>query len=297
MTLTSSDGRAVRAPQERGRAGGIAMVLAASVSNQAGAAAGALAFPAIGPVGVVAVRQLVAATVLTAVARPRLRGLSRDQWIPILGLAIVFSAMNLCLYAAVERIGLGLAVTLEFLGPLAVAIAASRRIIDMVCAALAGIGVVVLTQPGPTSDPLGIGLALTAAAAWAAYILLNRTIGQRVPGIRGTAAASLLTGAVWMPVAIVWFTVHVPSVSAIALAVVCGVFASVIPYATDLLALRRIPATTFGTLTSLNPVWAALVGWVVLGQTLTLTAWLGLGIIVASNAIVSVRGVRARPAR
>ena len=182
-----------------GRAGGIGMVLAASASNQTGAALGALAFPSIGAVGVVAVRQLVTAVVLAIVARPRLTVLRREQWMPVIGLAISFSIMNLCLYAAVDRIGLGLAVTLEFLGPLAVAIAGSRRRIDLACALLAAVGVVVLTRPGPTTDVWGIGLALTAAAAWGAYILLNRAVGRRLPGIQGTAVASLLTGvALWV---------------------------------------------------------------------------------------------------
>jgi inner membrane transporter RhtA len=112
------------------RAAGIAMMLASSASNQTGAALGALAFPAVGPVGVVAVRQLVTALVLVPAVRPRFRGLRRDQWLPVLGLTAVFSVMNLSLYAAVDRIGLGPAVTIEFLGPLTVAIVASRRVAD-----------------------------------------------------------------------------------------------------------------------------------------------------------------------
>lgn len=291
---TSTAPTTADAPQ---RASGVAMVLAASVSNQAGAAVGALAFPTIGPVGVVAVRQIVAAIVLTASVRPRLRGLRRGQWMPIIGLAVVFSVMNVCLYSAVERIGLGLAVTLEFLGPLAVAIIASRRVIDIACAVAAGLGVVILTELGPTTDVPGILLALTAAAAWAAYILLNRTVGRRLPGIHGAAAASLLTGIAWTPVAALWFAAHPPTPLALALAATCAVLASVIPYVIDLVALRRIPAALFGTLTSINPVWAALAGWVFLGQVLTVQAWLGLGLIVAANTLVSVRGARLRPTR
>lgn len=294
--LTEASEQAV-APDSRGRARGVGMVLAASASNQTGAAIGALAFPVIGPVGVVAVRQIVAGVVLTAAVRPRLRGLRREQWMPIIGLAVVFSVMNLCLYAAVERVGLGLAVTLEFLGPLAVAIIASRRAIDVVCAGIAGIGVVVLTRPGPSTDLLGIGLALTAAAAWAGYILLNRTVGRRVPGIQGTATASLLTGLAWAPVAAVWFVVHPPTPLALTFAAACAVLASVVPYVIDLLALRRIPAALFGTLTSVNPVWAALAGWALLGQTLSVQAWSGLGLIVLANAVVSLHGVRLRPSR
>lgn len=274
----------------RQRGAGVLMMLASSASNQTGAALGALAFPAIGPVGVVAVRQLVTAAVLTPIVRPRFRGLPKELWWPILGLAVVFSVMNLSLYAAIDRVGLGLAVTLEFLGPLAVAIASSRRALDIAGAVLAGVGVVVLTNPGPTADVAGISLALLAATAWGCYILLNRTLGQRLPGLQGTTMASLVTAAAWTPVAVAWFTFHAPTAAAIALAVACGLMSSIVPYVTDLLALRRVPAQMFGTFTSINPVWAALAGWVLLHQALGLNEWIGIGLIVVSNVVVSARG-------
>ena len=262
-------------------------MLASSASNQTGAALGALAFPTIGPVGVVAVRQFVTALVLTPIVRPRLRGLRQDQWWPVLGLVVVFSVMNLSLYAAIDRIGLGLAVTLEFLGPLTVAIAGSRRALNIACAALAGIGVVVLTNPGPTADLIGIALALLAALAWGSYILLNRTLGQRLPGLQGTAVASLVTAAAWTPIAVTWFAFHAPTAAAVALAVACGLMSSIAPYVADLLALRRVPAQVFGTFTSTNPVWAVLAGWLLLHQALDLNEWIGIGLIVTSNVIVS----------
>jgi inner membrane transporter RhtA len=276
---------ATATPHQRGA--GIALMLASSASNQTGAALGALAFPAIGPVGVVAVRQFVTALVLTPIVRPRLRGLRQDQWWPVLGLVVVFSVMNLSLYAAIDRIGLGLAVTLEFLGPLTVAIAGSRRVLTVACAALAGIGVVVLTDPGPTTDLIGIALALLAALAWGSYILLNRTLGQRLPGLHGTAVASLVTAAAWTPIAVTWFAFHAPTAAAIALAVACGLMSSIAPYVADLLALRRVPAQVFGTFTSTNPVWAVLAGWLLLHQALDLNEWIGIGLIVTSNVVVS----------
>ncbi|GAA4694007.1 EamA family transporter [Promicromonospora umidemergens] len=275
----------------RQRGAGIVMMLISSASNQTGAALGATAFPAIGAVGVVAVRQIVTALVLTPIVRPRLRGLSRDQWWPILGLVVVFSTMNLSLYAAIDRIGLGLAVTLEFLGPLAVAVASSRRLLDIGCAVLAGVGVVVLTNPGPTTDVIGVSLALLAAVAWGSYVLLNRTLGQRLPGLEGTAVASLITATAWTPILVVWFAVHTPTVMAITLAVACGLMSSIAPYVADLLALRRVPAQMFGTFTSINPVWAALAGWLLLHQSLDLHEWTGIGLIVLSNVIVSARGL------
>ncbi|HET8595955.1 MAG TPA: EamA family transporter [Intrasporangium sp.] len=279
----------------RQRGAGIAAMLASSASNQAGAALGAMAFSAIGPMGVVAVRQFVTALVLAPVARPRFRSLRRQEWWLVLALAGVFGTMNATLYASIDRIGLGLAVTLEFLGPLAVAIASSRRAVDIACAALAGVGVVVLTDPGPTTDLIGVGLALVAAGCWASYILLNRALGQRLPGIRGTAAASVVSAAAWTPIAVVWFATHLPSLSAVVLAVGCGLLSSAIPYAADLLVLRRVPAQLFGTLTSLNPVWAALAGWALLGQALHAHEWVGVAVIVTSSLVVSTRGLAALP--
>ena len=273
----------------RQRGGGIAMMLTSSASNQTGAALGAMAFPAIGPVGVVAVRQLVTAIVLTPIVRPRLRGLSRGQWWPVLGLAVVFSVMNLSLYAAIDRIGLGLAVTLEFLGPLTVAIIGSRRVLDVACAVLAGAGVVVLTSPSLAADIVGIALALLAATAWGCYILLNRALGQRLPGLHGTAVAGLVTAAAWTPIAVVWFAVHIPTVAALVLAVGCGLLSSIVPYVADLLALRRVPTPMFSTFTSINPVWAALAGWLLLHQALDLTECVGIGLIVISNVAISAR--------
>ncbi|MCT7657377.1 EamA family transporter [Mycobacterium sp. CPCC 205710] len=270
-------------------------MLASSASNQTGAALGAMAFPTIGPVGVVAIRQVVTAIVLVPIVRPKFRGLHKFQWLPILGLVVVFSVMNLSLYAAIDRIGLGLAVTLEFLGPLTVAIASSRRALDVASAVLACVGVVVLTAPGPTTDLVGVTLALLAAAAWGSYVLLNRSVGQRLPGLQGTAVASSVTAAAWAPVAVAWFVSHVPSATAVALAVACGLMSSIAPYVADLLALRRVPNHVFGTFTSVNPIWAALAGWLVLHQALGVNEWVGIGLIVVSNVLVSACGARALP--
>lgn len=275
--------------QEQRRGVGVALMLTSSAANQTGAALGAMAFPVIGPVGVVAVRQLVSAAVLAPIVRPRFRGLSRQQWLPILGLVAVFSVMNVSLYAAVERIGLALAVTLEFLGPLTVAVASSRRGADIGCAVLAGIGVVVLTNPGPSTDVVNVGLALLAAAAWGCYVLLNRSAGRQLPGLQGPAVASLLAAALWAPIAVIWFIGHPPTPAALALAAACAIGASVVPYITDLMALRRVSTHMFGVFTSINPVWAALAGWLLLRQELAVHEWVGIAVIVASNVLVSAR--------
>jgi inner membrane transporter RhtA len=178
---------------------GTATMLASAGSNQVGAAVAVNAFAAIGPVGVVAVRQVVAAVVLLPLARPPVRRLTRLQWWPVMLLAVLFATMNLCLYTAVDRLGLGLAVTLEFLGPLGVALFGSRTRVDALVALAAAAGVYVLVLPGPSSDWLGVGLGLVAAACWAAYILLNRVAGARLPGLQAPALASTLSAIATFP--------------------------------------------------------------------------------------------------
>ncbi|MFE9579959.1 DMT family transporter [Nocardia sp. NPDC006044] len=264
---------------------GVGTMLASGLSTQLGAAIGSLAFPVLGPVGVVAVRQCVAAVVLLAVGRPRVRSFTRGQWGPVLVLAAVLGVVNLSLYTAIDRIGLGLAVTLEFLGPLAIALAGSRRRVDLGCAVLAAAGVVVLMRPRPTADYLGMGLALLAAACWAAYILLNRSIGQRFPGAEGTTAAAGLSALVYLPIGAFVVVHHSPSAGAVGAAVTAGILSSAMPFLADLFTLRRVPAAVFGLFMSVNPVFAAVIGVLVLGQNLDLPAWSSIAAIIAANAI------------
>ncbi|MDE3725027.1 EamA family transporter [Nocardiopsis sp. N85] len=280
-----------------GRLTGVAVMLGGGLSNQLGASVGALAFPVIGPAGVVAVRQWVAAAVLFAVVRPRPRSFTREQWWPIVAMGLVFGCMNLTLYSAVDRIGLGLAVTLEFLGPLAVALASSRRWPDLVCALLAGGAVAVLMRPRPSEDHLGIGLALVAAACWAAYILLNRTVGRRVPGVEGAAAAAGVSALVFLPVGM-WVLWHGPPTwAALGCAVAAGVLSSVVPFLGDLYALRRVSARFFGLFMSVHPVMAALAGLVVLEQSLAWPDWAAIAAVVTANAVSATRAGRSEDGR
>ena len=258
-----------------------------AVSVQVGAAIGATIFPLVGPAGVVALRQAVAAIALLAVARPRLRGLRWSSVRPAVLLGVVLVVMNLTLYGAVERIGLGLAVTLEFLGPLAVALLGSRRRLDLACAAIAGTGVVLLTGTVPGLDPVGILLGLTAAAAWAAYILLSQRAGRTLPGIEGTAIASLVAAILTSPLLVIAIIGLAPQqllhVAVVGLA--AGILSSALPYSIDLIVLRRLPRQLFGVLQSVHPAAAAVAGLVVLGQTLGPWQIAGLVLITAGNVI------------
>ena len=275
--------------------GGLAMLLGSAFSAQVGAAVGSTAFPVIGPVGVVAVRQFVSAIALPAVARPRLWTFSWFQCRPTILLGLVFGVMNFGLYTAVDRIGLGLAVTLEFLGPLAVALATAWTVRTAAIAALAVIGVVLLTDPSPTTDWIGVGAGLLAAGRWAAYFLLNREIGRRLPGVQGSAAAATLSALCFIPIGIVTFVHHPPTVTALIAAVVVGLLSSVVPQIADLVALRRLPAAVFGILMSAHPVFAALVGLVGLGQHLGAGQWAGIGMIIAANVASVLVAQRSVP--
>jgi inner membrane transporter RhtA len=268
-----------------GRLTGIALMTGSAAANQLGAASAALAFPVLGPAGVVAVRQWVAGLVLLATARPKVTTFSWPQWRLVLALALIFATMNLSLYTAISRVGLGLAVTLEFLGPLAVALLAARRLVDLGCAVIAGGAVVVLARPQPSTDYAGLALALLAATCWACYILVNRTVGARLPGAQGPAAAAGLSALLYVPVGIWALSSHPVTLPGLGRAALAGLLCSAVPMVADLLALRRVPARFFGVFMSVNPVFAALTGLVVLGQALGLADWLAIAAIVTANAV------------
>ena len=268
-----------------GQLTGIALMTGSAAANQLGAATAALAFPVLGPAGVVAVRQWVAAVALLATARPRVASFTRRQWGPVIALALIFATMNLSLYTAISRVGLGLAVTLEFLGPLAVALLATHRRLDLGCAVIAGGAVVVLARPQPSTDYLGIGLALLAAVCWACYILVNRVVGARVPGAQGPAAAAGLSALLHLPIGGWVLASHPVTLPALGRAALAGLLCSAVPMVADLLALRRVPAQFFGVFMSINPVFAALTGLAVLGQPLGLADWLAIAAIVTANAV------------
>jgi inner membrane transporter RhtA len=291
----SGSGRSGPGPSSSSVVRGVLTMTGSGVSNQIGAGIGAHGFPMIGPAGVVAVRQLVAAAVLLPVARPPFHLFTWRQWWPVLLLGAATALMNVCLYVAIERIGLGLAVTLEFLGPLAVALMASGARRDVLCGLSAGLGVFILVMPGPTSDFAGIAIGMAGAACWAAYILLNRVAGQRLPGLQAPAAATMVSLVFYLPVAAYLVVQGLLTGPALLYAVIAGLLCSVIPYTADLIALRHVPAGFFSVFMSVNPILAALSGTIVLGQILVLHEWLGMALIVATNAAaIWLAGRRSR---
>jgi inner membrane transporter RhtA len=271
---------------------GVALMTGSAASNQVGAATAALAFPALGPAGVVAIRQWMAAAVLFCSIRPSFSSFTARQWRPVLALALIFGTMNLSLYLAIDRIGLGLAVTLEFLGPLSVALLASRRVLDLLCALVAGAAVVVLMRPSVHASYPGIALALLAAGCWAGYIMVNRVVGTRFDGVEGAAAAACVSACLYIPVGS-WVLAHDHvTLTAVARAAVAGVLCSAVPMVADLRALRLVPTGFFGVFMSVNPVFAALTGLVILGQRLGLADWASIAAIVTANAVSAARSSR-----
>jgi inner membrane transporter RhtA len=281
-------------PRRSTEPGPVAAVALSASSVQAGAAVGATLFPVIGPFGVTAMRQVVAAVTLLAITRPPLRRIGIRRLAPALVLGVVLVGMNLSLYSAVQRIGLGLGVTVEFLGPLAIALLGAGRTsaraaaARVACGALALGGVVLIAEPGTgaRTDPIGLLLGGAAAVLWAAYILLNERAGA-LPGVTGTAVASLVGTVLTLP-GLVVLLLAVPAAllpRVLLLGVVTGVLSSALPYSIDLLVLRRMPRSLFGMLQSLHPVAAAGFGLLVLGQVLGAVQVLGIVAVCTANVL------------
>jgi inner membrane transporter RhtA len=270
------------------------LVVAAIASVQLGGALAVHLFGWVGPSGAVALRMLFAALVVLAISPPRLGGGAMRR-LPLAGaFGLVLAGMTLSFYGALHRIPLGIAVALEFVGPLAVAVAGSRRPVDLVWVALAAAGILALTRGGeaPISS-LGIALALLAGCLWGAYILLSARVGRAFERGAGLTLALCVATLVTLPVGVATAGSHLLEPRALALGALIGILSSAIPYSFELEALRRIAPPVFGVLMSLEPAVAALAGFVVLGQSLSGRAVLGIALVVAGSVGASRHGRRA----
>jgi inner membrane transporter RhtA len=270
-----------------------ALVLAGIVSVQVGASLAKQLFPVAGAVGVVTLRLVFAAVILLAAWRPSLR-MTRQAWLAVGLFGVVLGVMNVAFYEAIDRIPLGVAVTIEFLGPLAVALAGSRRWLDGLWALLAAGGVVLLTDGGGPIQWTGVLFALAAATCWACYIMLSARVGAQTSGGGGLAIAMAIGGVIVAPFGIA--TAGTELLRPVALAAGFGValLSSVVPYSVELEALRRIPPRVFGVLMSLEPAVAALCGLVVLSQALHPMQWAAVCLVVGAS-VGATRTDRARP--
>lgn len=305
-TPAAAPGAAAPAEARTPRFGPVALVVSAGISVQFGAALAVMIMPRAGAAGVVTLRLAAAALVLLVLCRPALRGHTRADWGTVLAFGAAMAGMNGLFYQSIDRIPLGPAVTLEVLGPLALSVIVSRRLVNLLWAGLALGGVVLLSGHGGgggfgfgSLDPVGAAFALGAGAMWAAYIVFSARTGRRFPQADGLALAMAVAAVLSLPLGIAQAGSDLLVPTTLALGVGVAVLSSVLPYTLELLALRRLPAPTFAILMSLEPAIAATAGFLVLHQALSALDALAIALVIAASmgAVRSQRRDRTKPAR
>ncbi|MFD9486519.1 DMT family transporter [Streptomyces sp. NPDC059991] len=304
---TASAAATVSTPEAAGGLGGargrgaalapVALVISAGISVQFGSAVAVMLMPRAGAAGVVTLRLAAAALVLLVLCRPKLRGYRRADWGTVVAFGVAMAGMNGLFYQAVDRIPLGTAVTLEVLGPLALSVLASRRLVNFVWAGLALAGVALLGSGGGDGfgslDAAGAAYALGAGACWAVYILFSARTGRRFPQADGLALAMAVAAVLSLPLGAFQSGSKLLVPSTIGLGAAVAILSSVLPYTLELLALRRLPASTFAVLMSLEPAIAATAGFLVLHQALSATDALAIALVIGA----SVGAVRSQVGR
>ena len=270
------------------------LVLAAILSVQVGAAVSKGLFDVVPPTVMVWLRLATSTVVLLLLARPALTSRSRSDWGVVLAFGTALATMNWAIYQSFARLPLGVAVSIELLGPLTLALALSRRRADLLWVLLAASGVGLLGFEGKDVTLVGVLFALLAAAAWAAYILLSAGTGRRWPGLSGLALASVVGTVALGPYAVVSAGGELLDPRLLVLGLLVGLLSSVVPYSLELAALRTMPPKVFGVLMSLEPAAAALAGLVLLGELLGPTEWLAISFVVVAS--IGVTRSAASPA-
>jgi Predicted permease, DMT superfamily len=271
------------------------LFLLAMVSVQFGAASAKSLFLPLGSTGTVFLRLTFAAIVLLCIWRPRLSAYTRSDYALVALFGVSIAAMNGLFYASISRIPLGIAVTLEFVGPLTVALVASRRLRDVLWTLFAAAGVILLAPiRGAAIDPLGVGFALAAGGCWAAYIFLNVRVGRVFSGGTGLALGMGIAAIVFAPFGLRTLSVtwHTPSLLLVGFGV--ALLSSVIPFSLEMETLRRMSPRLYGVLASLEPVVGAVVGLIVLGEAIGLRAFLAMALIAVASGGVSFGEKRNR---
>jgi inner membrane transporter RhtA len=274
------------------------LVLGGIVSVQVGAAFAKQLFDEVTPTTMVWLRLATSTVVLVALARPRLGGRSRADWLVVLGFGTALLTMNWAIYQSFARMPLGLAVTIEFLGPLTIALVGSRRRLDLLWVALAAVGVAMLGLDTTGVTVSGVAFALLAGACWAAYIPLSAATGRRWPGFSGLALASVVGAVVLAPYAVTAGAAGGAGGGAgggnplldpavVTIGVLVGLLSSVVPYSLELAALRTMPSHVFGILMSLEPAAAALAGVVLLSELLGVVQWVAVACVVIASVGVT----------
>lgn len=263
----------------------VLLVLVGLACQEVGASLAVLLFPRVGPLGMVMLRLVFSAVLLLLITRPSLRGHSVGGWRAVVGFGVVLALMNGFFYLALERLPLGVTVTIEVLGPLALSIIASRRRSAWLWAVLALAGVIALGGGGwDRLDLLGVLFALGAALSWAFYILASARVGREFRGLSGLALAMTVGALIALPFGIAQAGTALLRIDLLGLGAAVAVLSSLIPYALELIALRRLPAAVFAVLMSMAPAIAALAGWMLLGQALSLLELAGIALVVVASA-------------
>lgn len=268
-------------------AAGVLLVIGSCISLQFGAALATQIFPHAGPFGTTFFRLFIAGLIMVAITRPRVRDWNKAQWKAVILFGLSIGLMNSFFYAGIARIPLGTAVTIEFLGPLLLAAALSRSVRDFLCVGLAMIGMALLgieSLTGITNlDPLGILFTLIAGVFWACYILTASRLGQAVPGAGGLAFGMLIGSLAPLPLGITQAPAVLMDINLLLLAVGTAILASIMPYTFEFFALRQIPKGVFGILLSLEPAFAALFGWLLLAQPMTILGTIAIAFVIAAS--------------
>jgi inner membrane transporter RhtA len=274
-----------------------ALVLVSILSVQFGSAVARTAFDVTGASGITLMRLAFSGLILTTLVRPAVRRWSRAQWRAATLLGLTMGSMNLVFYLSIREIPLGVAVTVEFIGPLLVALVQTRRVVDLLWVVLAGGGVALLGLEGGTDLPLGgLALALLAGLFWGGYILASANVGRLVPGMDGLAVALLVSALLALPFGAVGASRALDDPVVLLAGLGVAFLSSIIPYGLELAALRRIPTRVFGILMSLEPAAAALAGLLVLGQHLGVRELVALVLVSAASLGVTLGRREGQPA-
>ena len=288
---------AASAPRQAARPfGAVGLVAIGLICQEVGASFAVLLFPAVGAIGMVSLRLAFSAIVLLAVARPRMRGYRRSDWLTVIAFGIALALMNALFYEALARVPLGSTVTIEVLGPLVLSVVMSRRASSWLWAVLAFVGVVLLSQGSfGALDPAGVAFAFGAAAMWAAYILLSARTGGKFPRLDGLAIAMTIGAVITVPFGVFSAGPAIFQPGILLLGAAVAVLSSTIPYALELIALRRLRPATFSILMSLTPAIATAAGIVILRQQLSGVAFVAIALVIAASIGAVLSASRAAP--
>jgi inner membrane transporter RhtA len=263
----------------------VALLLAAMASVQAGASIAKTMFPVVGPIGMVAVRIALGTIILCLVMRPWRATITASTWRPLLVYGVSLGVMNMLYYIALNRIPLGIAVAIEFVGPLSVAVMSSRRLVDFGWILLAAAGLTLLlpvAHIGVGTDPVGALCALAAGACWALYIIYGKKAGAD-HGAHAAALGSVISAILVVPIGLVDRGQALFSTSILVPGLFVAILSTAVPYTLEMIALTRMPARTFGVLMSIEPAFGALIGYVYLHEWLTVVQWTAIALVIVAS--------------